>query len=433
MFVPQWIIERKRDGETLTDEEIRFFVQGITDGSIPDYQISAWAMTVYFRGMTTQETATLTDAMMRSGDLLNFTDAPRPTADKHSTGGIGDKISIVLAPLAAAAGLCVPMISGRGLGITGGTLDKLDTIPGFKTQLPVNEFKRITCDLGCCMVGQTERLAPADRRLYALRDVTGTVPSIPLITGSIMSKKLAEGAQSLVFDVKVGSGAFMKTATDARKLADSLIRTGRALGRRCAAVITDMDEPLGRTVGNALEIEECIAVLQGKGPADIRELTFVLTARMMTLSGVAPDTESALEILEELIAQGTAWEIFQKMVAAQGGDVASVTTPGALPQAACAVPVPAPKSGFVARVAADGVGQVALQLGAGRRKTDDIIDPGAGVCRLVQHGEAVQAGEPLMELRCANLAMAEELVAEAVRAVAIQDTPPPPRQLIIEN
>lgn len=429
MFVPQWTIERKRDGEALSEAEIRAFVKGIADGSLPDYQITAWAMAIYFRGMNTEETAILTDAMMHSGETLDFSDAPRPTADKHSTGGIGDKISFILAPLAAAAGLCVPMIAGRGLGITGGTIDKLEAIPGFNTALPSDEFKRIVCETGCCIIGQTARLAPADRRLYALRDVTGTVPSIPLLTASIMSKKLAEGAQNLVFDVKCGSGAFMKDEAGARALAQSLVQTGQALGRNCAALITDMNQPLGRTVGNALEVEECLELLRGGGPADIRAITLALTSRMLALAGL----DSSPRRLEALLDGGQAWEQFLKMVTAQGGDARAFEKPGGLPQGACSVVVAAPRDGFVAGVDAETIGRVALQLGAGRLKTEDEIDLGAGICRLVQQGETVEAGAPLMELRCRDEARAQALAATAAAAVTLTETAPPLRRLFLDK
>lgn len=311
-MTPQWIIEKKRDGNELSEREIRDFVEGFTLGRIPDYQVSAWAMAVYFQGMTTDETAILTDAMLRSGDLLDLSDCPRPTADKHSSGGIGDKISLPLAPLAAACGLSVPMISGRGLGITGGTLDKLESIPGYNTRLTPERFKaQIYGDVRCAIIGQTARIAPADKILYALRDVTGTVPSIPLITASIMSKKLAEGAQSLVMDIKCGRGAFMKTPEAAEALAVSILRTGQALGRNMAAFITDMDQPLGRTAGNGVEIEETLAVLEGKGPADVRELTLVFAAKMAKLAGVSCNPEKLLD-------DGTALAYFHRMVNAQG-------------------------------------------------------------------------------------------------------------------
>ena len=319
-MLTKWIIERKRDGVELKPEEIEALIQGYTIGEVPDYQMAAFAMAVYFRGMTPAETAALTKAMMHSGEVLSFDDEPRPSADKHSTGGVGDKISLILAPLAAAAGLAVPMISGRGLGVTGGTLDKLESIPGFNVQLRVADFKRIVREVGCCMIGQTATLAPADRKLYALRDVTGTVPSIPLITASIMSKKLAEGAATLVFDVKCGRGAFMRTLEDARGLAASLIRTGAALDRRMAALITDMDRPLGASIGNALEVREAIEVLRGSGPQVVRDLTIELVAHMAVLSDVQPTLVHARGTLARLLDKGQALDRFARMITAQGGD-----------------------------------------------------------------------------------------------------------------
>ena len=279
-MIPQWVIEKKRDGGVLEADDIRAFIEGYTTGVIPDYQMAALAMAIFFQGMTPEETAALTDAMMRSGDCLSFEGWPRPTADKHSTGGIGDKLSMVIGPLAASAGLAVPKISGRGLGITGGTLDKLESIPGYSTQLSIPEFQRVVAEVGCSITGQTASLAPADKKLYALRDVTGTVPSIPLITASIMSKKLAAGADTLVFDVKCGRAAFMQTLDEARELAHSLLQVGGALGRRMGALITDMTQPLGRAVGNAVEVAEAIETLKGGGPADTRMLMIELTALM---------------------------------------------------------------------------------------------------------------------------------------------------------
>ena len=319
-MIPQWVIEKKRDGGTLDEAEIRAFIAGFTDGAIPDYQMAALAMAIYFRGMTSEEMAILTDAMMRSGDLVTFEAWPRPTADKHSTGGIGDKLSLMIAPLAASAGLAVPMISGRGLGITGGTLDKLETIPGYNTHLSVEAFKRVVARVGCSIIGQTDRLAPADKKLYALRDVTGTVPSIPLITASIMSKKLAEGADTLVFDVKCGRAAFMQTPDSARLLAQSLIRVGRTLNRKTGALITDMDQPLGRTAGNAVEVIEAIETLKGGGPSDTRHLTIGLTAQMTVLGGIHSNAETARSELARRLDDGRALEVFRQMVTAHGGD-----------------------------------------------------------------------------------------------------------------
>ena len=428
------MIESKRDGRVLPPEEIRDFVRAFVSGEVPDYQMSALAMAIYFRGMTAPETAALTDAMLHSGDVLDFSDWPCPTADKHSTGGIGDKISLILAPLAASAGLAVPMISGRGLGLTGGTLDKLEAIPGFDSRLSIPEFRRVLADVGCAIIGQTDRLAPADRKLYALRDVTATVPSIPLITASILSKKLAEGASVLVFDVKCGRGAFMRTQEQAQALAASLLNTSRAMGRRVSALITDMEQPLGRTAGNAVEVVESIEVLQGRGPADIRALTLALTAQMTLLAGVHANAEIAARELSARLDDGRALEIFRRMIAAQGGDVRVVDAPARiLPLPGATLEVRAPACGYVTFVDAEKIGRVVLQLGAGRRRTDDRIDPAAGVSALVQCGEQVARGQPLMRLHARDAALAESLLAEAADAIEIGETPRPKTPLILET
>lgn len=433
-MVPQWMIEKKRDGGALSADEIRAFVAGYTAGTIPDYQMAALAMAIFFRGMTPDETAALTDAMMRSGDTLSFAGWPRPTADKHSTGGIGDKISLVLGPLAASAGLAVPMISGRGLGLTGGTLDKLEAIPGFNTRLSPDAFRAALSRAGCAIIGQTDRLAPADRKLYALRDVTGTVPSIPLITASILSKKLAEGAVSLVLDVKCGRGAFMRTPEQARALADSLLRVGRALGRTMAALITDMEQPLGRTAGNALEVREAVDVLRGGGPADVRSLTLALTARMCLLAGVATDAAAAERDLAARLDDGRALAAFRDMVAAQGGDIRVADDPGAvLPTAAVMESLPAPADGWVAGVDAEIIGRVVLQLGAGRRRSDDVIDPAAGVDRLVQCGDRVRRGDTLMRLQAATPDLIAAVRDAARGAVRLADAPVTRPPLILET
>jgi len=432
-MVPQWIIEKKRDGGVLGDTEIRSFIEGFTSGAIPDYQMSALAMAVFFKGMTPEETAVLTDAMMRSGDLVRFDNWPRPTADKHSTGGIGDKLSLMLAPLAAAAGLAVPMISGRGLGITGGTLDKLDAIPGYDTRLSIGRFQEIIGTVGCSIIGQTDRLAPADKKLYALRDVTGTVPSVPLITASIMSKKLAEGAETLVFDVKCGRAAFMRTYAEAQALAESLTRVGRALNRKTAAIITDMNQPLGRTVGNAVEVAEAVETLRGGGPSDTRLLTIELTAYMTVLGGIHPDMETARHKLATFLDNGQALDVFRKMVAAHGGDVRIVDAPSLLPQPNATVEINAPHSGYVADVDALAIGRIVLQLGGGRTKTDDVIDYAAGIDRLVQSGEYVEKGQSLMRLCAANRGIIETLIPTAIATVRISHEKPEPRKLILEN
>ena len=423
-MMPQWFIEEKRDGREHREADIRAWVAAVTDGSLPDYQLSAWLMAVCLRGMTAEETAVLTDAMMRSGETIAF-DPALPTVDKHSTGGIGDKISIPLAPLAAAMGLAVPMISGRGLGLTGGTLDKLETIPGFRTDLSAAEFRRLTAEVGCCMIGQTDGLAPADRRMYALRDVTGTVPSIPLITASIMSKKLAEGAAALLFDVKTGCGAFMRRREEAAALAESLLAVGRRLGRRCTALITDMDQPLGRTVGNALEVRESLKILQGAGPGDVRELTLTEAAHMGVLTGRFRDYDAAHAAAVRALDSGAAMERFRAMVRAQGG------APDApLPEAACRRDVPAPRGGTGLRVDAEAIGRAALCLGAGRRRTDETPDPGAGISALVRQGEEVRAGEPLCRLHAASEALLEAQAEAVAAAVTLTEGPVPERTLV---
>ncbi len=432
-FIPQWVIEKKRDNAELSEAEIRAFIAGFTSGQIPDYQMAALAMAIFFRGMSDAETATLTDAMMRSGDLISFEGWPRPTADKHSTGGIGDKLSLMLGPLAASAGLAVPMISGRGLGITGGTLDKLESIPGYNTRLDVDAFKRVVAKVGCSIIGQTERLAPADKRLYALRDVTGTVPSIPLITASIMSKKLAEGAATLVFDVKCGRAAFMGDIEQARKLARSLTGTGRALGRKTGALITDMEQPLGRTAGNAVEVAEAIETLKGGGPADTRALTVELTAMMCELAGVFDSRAAARQELEARLDDGRALEVFRRMIEAQGGDPRVIDDARRLPQPGAAIEVPAQQAGFVSFVDAREIGRLALRLGSGRKSTDDVIDPAVGIDRLVQSGESVERGQPLMRLLAADAIKATALRPEATAAVRISAEKPPERRLVLEE
>jgi len=442
-MIPQWIIERKRDGEVLAPEVIRDFVAAYARGDVPDYQMAAFAMAVYFKGMSFEETTALTDAMMRSGEVLEWSGLSRPTADKHSTGGIGDKISIPLAPLVAACGVAVPMISGRGLGITGGTLDKLESIPGYETNISTERFRAILEKVGCSIIGQTERLAPADRKLYALRDVTGTVPSIPLISASIMSKKLAEGAGALVLDVKCGEGAFMKTRDDARKLAETMIAIGTGMGRKMSALITAMDQPLGRTAGNALEIAESIAVLKGEGPEDVRELVLALGERMLALArqhsvisnqySVISNTDYRLPItdyrqeLEQCLASGKALERFTAMVEAHGGNPRVVDDVGLLPKAGVVAEVVAPCEGTVCRVSADAIGRVVLMLGGGRTKTVDAIDYGVGISHLVKVGERVEKGDVLMKIHAKSTADVETVKAMAMGAVefgeSVDDTP----------
>ena len=432
-FVPQWIIERKRDGAALAEADIREWIARFTDGRLPDYQMAALAMAVFFRGMSPEETLALTDAMMRSGDTLSWEALGRPTADKHSTGGIGDKLSIPLAPLVAACGVAVPMISGRGLGITGGTLDKLESIPGYDTRLSEERFREVVASVGCSIVGQTDRLAPADRKLYALRDVTGTVPSIPLITASILSKKLAEGAATLVFDVKCGTGAFMKTPADARALADSLLAVARGAGRKAEALVTPMDQPLGRTAGNALEILESVEILRGEHAGDdARELVLRLAVPMLTLSGAAPDESAARALLESKLASGAALETFARVVGAHGGGPRVAEAPEkVLPRAPAVLDVPAPRGGAIARADADGIGRVVLLLGGGRRAVTDAIDPAVGVSALRKVGDRVERGEPLATVHARSRAEAEALAPQLLAAFAFSDEPVPPPPLVL--
>lgn len=420
-FVPQWIIEAKRDGKTIPESDLREFVNRFTDGSLPEYQMAAFAMAVFFRGMSGEEKHVLTDAMMRSGDTLSWESLDRPTADKHSTGGIGDKISIPLAPLVAACGVAVPMISGRGLGITGGTLDKLDAIPGYHTSLSVEEFRSVLKTVGCSIIGQTDRLAPADRKLYALRDVTGTVPSIPLITASILSKKLAEGAETLVFDVKCGSGAFMKTPEQARTLADSLVDGARRAGRKATAIIHDMNQPIGQCIGNALEILESIEILQGAGPADTRKLVLELAVPMLTLSGVASDDADARRQLDAALASGAALETFAKMVVAQGGNGKVAEMPAKiLPTASFVADVVAPAETAdtpqIESVDAETIGRVVLLLGGGRQIATDAIDYAVGIDRLAPAGTSVAPGDLLLRLHARSREEAEALIPMALNA-----------------
>ncbi len=392
---PQHIIARKRDGHALTAPEIQAFVQGATDGSWADYQLSALLMAIFLRGMTAEETACYTEAMMRSGVIADLAGVPGVKVDKHSTGGVGDKISLPLAPMVVACGVPVPMISGRGLGHSGGTLDKLESIPGFRTDLSLAAFHAQVAKIGCALIGQTRDLAPADKKLYALRDVTATVESIPLICGSILSKKLAEGIDALVLDVKFGAGAFMKTEAEARKLAVELVRVGQASGKKVRAVLTAMEQPLGRAVGNALEVAESIACLRGSGPADVMEVTMTLGTHMLILGRVAKGEADARAQLQRSISSGTALAKFREIVVAQGGDPDVVDHPERLPRARQQIPLLSTKSGYVHRVDALGVALAGLQLGAGRVKAEDKIDPAVGVSGLVKIGEEVEAGAPL--------------------------------------
>ena len=425
---PQHIIARKRDGHALTREEIASFVRGATDGSWTDYQLSAMLMAVFFRGMTPEETAHYTEAMMHSGFVADLSKVKQPRADKHSTGGVGDKVSLHLAPMAAACGVAVPMISGRGLGHSGGTLDKLESIPGFRVNLTTAEYCAQVERIGLCLIGQTAELAPADKKLYALRDVTATVECIPLICGSILSKKLAEGTEVLVGDVKYGRGAFMKDRAAAHRLAEALVAVSKRMGTPMRAVLTAMEQPLGRAFGNALEVAESIDCLHGRGPADTMEVTFVLGEQMLLLTKVAATKAAARAQLERSIASGAAWEKFRAMVVAQGGDVRAVDDPTRLPQARLKVPVPSPRAGFVADVDAMELALAALRLGAGRAKAEDRIDYAVGLAGLCKVGERVEAGAPLCVIHANDEQALAEAKARIEKSIVVQPdrVEPPP-------
>jgi pyrimidine-nucleoside phosphorylase len=411
--LPVQVIRKKRDGCALGDAEIREFIAGVTDDSIPDYQVAALLMAIYFHGLDERELATWADAMTRSGDVLDLSSIARPKVDKHSTGGVGDKISIPLAPAVAACGVAVPMVSGRGLGHTGGTLDKLESIPGFRIDLPVDRFIAQVDQLGVCLIGQTGRIAPADKRMYALRDVTATIESLPMIASSIMSKKLAEGIDGLVLDAKVGRGAFLKTRERARELCGLIRAIGERAGVRVTCVLTDMNAPIGRTIGNALEIRESIEILRGGGPADTRELVHVLGAEMLVLGGVARDPAEGRARIERVLADGSALEVFRKVVAAQGGDPRVCDSPGSV------LPRPrhrdelALRPGRVVAIDSEALGIAALLLGAGRRTLDDAIDPAAGLVVDAYLGERIEPGAPPQVVLCHSLASGDRRLEEA--------------------
>jgi pyrimidine-nucleoside phosphorylase/thymidine phosphorylase len=429
------IIKAKRDGTALPPEVLEVFLQRYTRGEVPDYQMAAFCMAVFFRGMTEGELAAWTRAMLESGDVLDFSDIPGAKVDKHSTGGVGDKVSIALAPLAAACGVKVPMISGRGLGHTGGTLDKLESIPGFQIQLDIDRFREIVKQVGACLIGQTERLAPADKRIYALRDVTATVECIPLIASSIMSKKLAEGIDALVLDVKVGSGAFMKTAADAQRLAYTLCAIGRGMGKRVSALLTAMDQPLGEAVGNALEVIEAVQLLHGKGPADLREVTVELAVEMLALGNPGTDRAQARKRVEGAIADGSAFRKLLEIVEAQGGDSRALEDLERLPRAKGKLEVPAPASGVVEAIDCEAIGQAAMALGAGRATVEQDVDHGVGILVAKKVGQAVERGEPLCTLHWGERgteppARVSERILAAYR---IGPKAPPASPLILER
>ena len=408
------LLAKKRDGGTLSTEEIDFMIQGYTRGTIPDYQMSAMCMAILLRGMDERETLDMTMSMMHSGETLDLSPIRGVKADKHSTGGVGDKTSLVLCPMVAATGLKIAKMSGRGLGHTGGTIDKLESFPGFTTAISEETFFRSVNEIGIAIMGQTADLVPADKKIYALRDVTGTVPSIPLIVSSIMSKKLASGADVIVLDVKCGDGAFMKDEADARRLAEGLTRVGRLAGRRCAAVITDMDQPLGYAVGNAVEVREAIAVLRGEEEGDLLELCLTLGGCMMVEAGFAAGIGEARERLLETIRDGSALGKLAAMVEAQGGDARAVYDPALLPDAAIKLEVPAAEAGYVSHIRAEQVGLVSMHLGGGRATKEDTIDLSVGVVLRKKVGDRVEIGESLGTIHASDPVKAEQ-AAELLR------------------
>lgn len=392
------VIDHKRNGQQLTKAEIKYFVQGYAQGEIPDYQVSALLMAIYFNGMTDEEQATLAMEMLKSGDHLDLSEIPGMKVDKHSTGGVGDKTSIPLAPMIAALGIPIPMISGRGLGHTGGTLDKLEAIPGYQVEISEADFIKQVKEIGLAIIGATGNIAPADKKIYALRDVTDTVDSIPLIAGSIMSKKIASGTDALVLDVKTGSGAFMKTDEEAENLARALVSIGKNVGMNCMAVISDMNQPLGRMIGNALEIQESIDILKGEGPEDITELVLALGSRMAVLGGKAQTIEEGREKLIEVMNNGAALEKFRQMIEAQGGNGAVVDDPTLMPQAKYKIELPAQTSGYISNMTADELGIASMLLGGGRQSKEDKIDYAVGLELHKKVGDKVEAGESILTI-----------------------------------
>ncbi|MDF7666819.1 pyrimidine-nucleoside phosphorylase [Orbaceae bacterium ESL0727] len=415
------IIEKKRDGGVLSTEEIQFFIKNYTEGKIPDYQISALLMAIYFQGMTAKECADLTMAMIHSGETIDLSSIKGIKVDKHSTGGVGDTTTIVLAPLVAALGVPVAKMSGRGLGHTGGTNDKFESIPGFKIELTKQEFINQVNTDGVAVIGQSGNLTPADKKLYALRDVTGTVNSIPLIASSIMSKKLAAGADAIVLDVKTGDGAFMKTDEDAQKLAHEMVNIGNNIGRRTMAIISDMSQPLGFAIGNALEVKEAIDTLRGHGPKDLTELVLTLGSQMVVLAGKAATLDEARQKLQQVIADGRAIEKLKVLIKAQGGDSSVVDHPEKLPTAAYQVELLAKQSGYVSKIIADKVGVAAMQLGAGRATKDDIVDPSVGIVLHKKVGDKVAEGESLLTIH-SNTQALDAIKAKLYECIFISDS-----------
>jgi pyrimidine-nucleoside phosphorylase len=425
------LIGAKRDGEALAATELEWIIARYTADEIPDYQLSAFLMAVMFRGMTQEELAAWTDAMLHSGDVLDLSSTDMPKIDKHSTGGVGDKISIPLAPMVVACGIAVPMMSGRGLGHTGGTLDKLETIPGFRTRLDPREFAEQLDKLGLVLGGQSETLVPADRRIYALRDASGTVPAIPLISSSIMSKKLAEDLDGLVLDVKIGSGAFMKDVASGRELAETMVGIGKSHNTPVVGLLTDMDQPLGAEIGNANEMIESIAILKGDGPDDVTELTYRLGEEMLILGGVAADQDEARSRLESVVASGAGLDVFARVIVAQGGDPRVLDDQSLLPSADRTHTVVADRAGFIERCDALAVGRSAVRLGAGRQAKEDDVDPGVGITIQARVGDEVTTGDALAAVRYNTDDQLAACLAVLETAWTVSDEPQTPRPLIL--
>jgi len=434
---PQDIIRKKRDGGELSPDEIKFFVSGVTSGSIADYQSTALLMALFLKGMTDAEQASLTEAMLHSGEILDFSDVPKPKADKHSTGGVGDKTSLLIAPFAAAAGVCVPMISGRGLGHTGGTLDKLESIPGYRVDLSLKEFRAVLDRAGFAMNGQTAEIAPADKKLYALRDATATVEAIPLIVASIISKKGAAGLDAMVIDVKTGSGAFMREPDRARALARALVTTGNSLGVRSQALITDMNQPLGRAVGNSIEVLECIELLRGEvndGARPVLDLSIELAARMIVLSRLESSVEVARSRVREIHRSGAALECFQKNVEAQGGDPRVCDDPAAiLPLTEKAIKVESPRSGFIVKVETGEIGHAIAEAGGGRVRMEDRIDPAVGFLAGVKIGDEIRSGDQIGLVYCDDADRGQFAAARIKAAYEVGDAPPAEPPVLIKE
>jgi pyrimidine-nucleoside phosphorylase len=427
------LVKAKRDGRELTAEEIRQLVAGFSLGTIPDYQLAAFLMAVFFRGMTFRETTALTVAMMNSGKVFDLSDIPGPKIDKHSTGGVGDKVSLVLAPLAAVCGIKVPMVSGRGLGHTGGTLDKLEAIPGFRVGLSYSEFRRNLKRVGCAMMGQTRELAPADKKMYALRDVTATVDSISLIAASIMSKKLAEGIDGLVLDVKTGNGAFMTGRADARELAQTMIAVGKGMGRNVAALITDMNQPLGRAVGNSLEMIEAIEALKGRGEPDLMEVTVSLVAEMLMMGRVVTSPQQACDLVGRAIGGGSALERFRRMVKAQGGDPRVVDDYARLPMARHRFTLGAPGTGYIQSMDTRRIGVLAVELGAGRMKLGDRVDRGVGFWFRKKLRDRVERGDVVAEVLANDPKQGKRIARELGDCFSLGAKKPPANRLVVER